>query len=99
MSEKAGRTPGPKEHPTWVSGSVVRNDFCCYAPCVSNVCFVSWCVSYGYLRKERCFGAAYRIHHLDQIIVFYLWLHQDRRVFLLRIFGLQTIEHFGQQLK
>src|SRR6266567_689565 len=99
MSEKAGRTPEPKEHPAWVSGSVLRNDFYCYAPCVLNVCSASWCVSYGYLWKERCFGAAYRIHHLDQIIVFDLRLHQDRRVFLLRIFGFQTNEHFGQHLE
>src|SRR6266508_2017883 len=110
MSEKAERTPERKEHPTWVSSSEVHDDFCCYAPSVSSVCFLSWCVSYGYLWKENYFldlfapfrphfGATNRIHDLNQIVVFDLRLHQNRRVFLLRILGFQTKEHFGQLLK
>src|SRR6266581_405627 len=110
MSERAERTPGRKEHPASVSGSDVRNDFCYYAPSVSYVCFLSWCISYGYLWKENhfldlfapfrlYFGAANRIHDLDQIIVFHLRLHQNCRVFLLRILGFQTKEQFGQLLE
>src|SRR6266702_3811859 len=110
MNEKAGRTPERKEHPTWVSDSCLHDDFCYYAPSVSYVCFLSWCVSYGYLRKENYFldlfvpfrphfGAANRIHDLNQKIVFDLRLHQNRCVFLLRILGFQTKENFGQLLE
>src|SRR5512133_1799925 len=110
MSEKAERTPERKEHPASVSGLDLHYGVCYYAPSVSYVCFLSWRVSYGYLGEESNFldlpapfclrsGAANRIHDLDEIIVFHLRLHQNRRVFLIRILGFQTKEDFGQFLE
>src|SRR6266571_4968462 len=110
MSEKAERTPARKEHPTSVSSSELHDDFsCCFAPSVSSVGFLSWRVSYGYGWEENhfldffasfrpYFGATNRIHDLNQIVVFDLRLHQNCRVFLLRILGLQAKKHFGQLL-